>query len=289
MIDPGRALAGRRESDLLELPSVRRMADLLAVRCREPSWVRTLVSGLDRFRTMTGTDDLERLLEAARLDVAEADRALLRFASALDGQPDTAVAALAMGPRVWFRLNDVPAAWRPLPAVRSAPPVSTVGTRADRLALLALIGSGLAMSELLRLRVGDVGSLDREASLIPDPEAEPLAVRHSPRRGGGRECITFLTYHARGALLEDLAIRREEGLPVGPDVSLIARADGRPATRSTLGRARRRSTALIEASSDVNVALCMATGDFFRAWGPPGARFESRIEREKAGEEADGG
>ncbi|HEY3208799.1 MAG TPA: hypothetical protein VGL18_03270, partial [Actinomycetota bacterium] len=76
MIDPGRALAGRRESDLFELPSVRRMADLLAVRCREPSWVRTLVSGLDRFRTMTGTDDLERLLEAARLDVAEADRAL---------------------------------------------------------------------------------------------------------------------------------------------------------------------------------------------------------------------
>jgi len=33
------------------------------------------------------------------------------------------------------------------------------------------------------------------------------------------------------------------------------------------------------------VALCMATGDFFRAWGPPGARVESRVKRE----EVDGG
>lgn len=282
MTDPGRALAGRREIELLEFQSVRRMADLLADWCREPSWVRTLVSGLDRFRTMTRIDDLERLLEAARTDVAVADRALLRFAKALHGQPDTAVAALAMGPKVWFRLNDVPVCWRPLPAVRSAPPVSAVRTRPDRLTLLALIGSGLAMSELLRLRVGDVGSLDREARLIPDPEAEPLAVLHTPRRGRGMERITFLTYHARLALLEDLAIRREGGLPVGPDAPLIAQADGRPATRSTLGRARRRSSALIEASNDVNVALCMATGDFFRAWGPPGARFESRLEREEA-------
>lgn len=285
MINPGSALAGRREIELLEFPSVRRMADLLAVRCREPSWVRTLVSGLDRFRTMTGTDELERLLEATRGDHAVADRTLLQFAAALHGQPDTAVAALAMGPKVWFRLNDVPVTWRPLPAVPSAPPVPAMRTRPDRLALLALIGSGLAMSELLRLRVGDVGSLDPEAGLISDPEAEPLAVQHTPRRGGGVERITFLTYHARLALLEDLVIRWEGGLPVGPDAPLIARADGRPATRSTLGRARRRSSALIEASNDVNVALCRATGDFFRAWGPPGARFESRIERE----EADGG
>ena len=30
-------------------------------------------------------------------------------------------------------------------------------------------------------------------------------------------------------------------------------------------------------SNDVNVATCRATGDFFRAWGMPGARFESRM------------
>jgi hypothetical protein len=287
--DPARALAGRREIELLEFPSVCRMADLLGVRCREPSWVRTLVAGLERFRTMTGNDDLERLLEHSRGDVAIADRTLHRFGAALHGHPDTAVAALAMGPKVWFRVNDVPVSWRPLPAVRSAPPVPAARTRPDRLALLALIGSGLAMSELLRLRLGDVGSLDRWARLIPDPEAEPLAVQHTPRRGSGVERITFLTYPARLAFLEELAIRRGAGLPAGPDASFIVRDDGRPATRNTVGRARRRTHALIEASNDVNVALCMATGDFFRAWGPPGARFRSRVEPEEVREEGDGG
>ena len=30
---------------------------------------------------------------------------------------------------------------------------------------------------------------------------------------------------------------------------------------------------LIQAGSDTNVALCRATGDFFREWGLPGSRF----------------
>ena len=50
MTDPATALAGRRERSLLELPSVARMAAILAERCREPSWVRTLVASLDRSR-----------------------------------------------------------------------------------------------------------------------------------------------------------------------------------------------------------------------------------------------
>ena len=258
------------------------MADLLATRCREPSWIRTLVSGLDRFRALTGTDDLEGLMGAARGDVGIADRALHEFARALRGHPDTAVAALAMGPKVWFRLNGVLVPWRPLPAVPSALPVPAAKSRVDRLALLAMIGSGLAMSELLRIRVGDVGSLDGEARLIPDPEAEPLAVQHTPRRGSGGTRITFFTYHARQVLLEDLTIRREAGLDIGPDAPLVARRDGRPATRSTVRQAARRSSALIDASKDVNVALCRATGEFFREWGPPGARFESRIDRKEA-------
>ena len=54
-------LAGRREEALLELPSVARMVDVLERRCREPSWIRTLVPALDRFATLTGVDDLEAL------------------------------------------------------------------------------------------------------------------------------------------------------------------------------------------------------------------------------------
>jgi hypothetical protein len=118
--DPATALAGRRERSLLELPSVARMATILAERCREPSWVRTLVASLDRFGSLSGHDDLEALLAAARDDPAVGDRALADFARALDGQPDAAVAGLGMGPKVWFRLNGVAVAWRPLPSASAA-------------------------------------------------------------------------------------------------------------------------------------------------------------------------
>src|SRR6266540_5449876 len=78
------ALAGRREATLLSLPSVRRMAETLAARCREPSWIRTSTASLERFRSLTGNADLEALLERARLDPSEGDRALHAFGHALD-------------------------------------------------------------------------------------------------------------------------------------------------------------------------------------------------------------
>ncbi len=39
-------LRGRREGELLTLPSVLHMADILSQRCREPSWIRTSVASL---------------------------------------------------------------------------------------------------------------------------------------------------------------------------------------------------------------------------------------------------
>ena len=276
MNDPAVALAGRRERSLLELPSVARMAAVLAERCREPSWVRTLVASLERFRGFTGHDDLEALLAAARADPPVADRALLELARALDGQPDAAVAGLAMGPKVWFRLNGVPVAWRPLPAATAARrlPEAGLADQAERLLVLAPIGSGLHLAELLRLRVGDLGSLDADGGLLPDPEAEPLAVRYQQRRGRSAERITFLTFAARTALLEHLARRRRDGLDTGPQAPLIAGPDGGPAGRAEIDRARRRSNAIIRAGSNLNVDLCRKTGEFFREWGEPGSRFQ---------------
>jgi hypothetical protein len=273
--DPAVALAGRRERALLELPSVARMAAVLAERCREPSWVRTLVASLDRFRSLGGHDDLEALLATARTDPAVADRALVSFARALDGQPDAAVAGLAMGAKVWFRLNGVPAAWRPLPAVAAARrlPEEGLPDPAERLLVLAPIGSGLHLAELLRLRVGDLGSLDADGWLVPEPEAEPLAVRYTQRRGRSAERITFLSFPARTAVLEHLERRRLAGVDTGPAAPLVAGPDGRPAGRATVTRARRRSNAIIRAGSNVNVELCRKTGEFFREWGLPGSRF----------------
>jgi hypothetical protein len=276
--DPATALAGRRERSLLELPSVARMATILAERCREPSWVRTLVASLDRFGSLSGHDDLEALLAEARDDPAVGDRALADFARALDGQPDAAVAGLGMGPKVWFRLNGVAVAWRPLPSASAARRIPEAGLadQAQRVLVLAPIGSGLHLAELLRVRLGDLGSVGANGQVIPDLEADPLAVRYTQRRGRTAERITFLTFVARTAVLEHLAGRRARGLDTGPEAPLIAGPDGRPIGPSELARARRRSNAIIRAGSNLNVDLCRKTGEFFREWGEPGSRFTPR-------------
>jgi hypothetical protein len=275
VIDPARVLAGRRELALLEVPSVRRMAEVLAARCREPSWVRTLVAGVDRFRLLTGTPDLTELLEAARAEPAVADRSLAALAAALDGKADAAVAGLAMGPKVWFRLGGVPVAWRPLPAATAAPrlPEAGVPNPVERIILLAPIGSGLHLAELLRLRVGDLGSLDEDGCLLPDRQAEPLAVRYQQRRGRIQERITFLSLAAREAVLSHLDRRTRAGLDTGPSAPLVAGPDGGPASRATVAAARRRANAVIHTASNLNVELCRKTGEFFRTWGLPGSRY----------------
>jgi ribosomal protein L12E/L44/L45/RPP1/RPP2 len=311
-VDAAGALAGRREGGLLGLPSVGRMAGVLVVRCREGSWVRTLVAALERFRVLTGVD-LEALLARARADAAAAGAggaagaaagpggaaagaggaggvaagpgaagagvaaaALDAFARALDGHPDAAVAGLAMGPKVWFRLNGVPVAWRPLPASATARrlPEQAIPDPGERVLLLAPVGSGLHVSELVRLRVGDLGSLDEDGGLIPDVEAEPLAVRYQQRlRGTSIDRITFLSFPARQAVLDHLDQRHRDGLEIGPEAPLVSGPDGRPASRATVARARRRANAIIRTGSRLNVELCRTTGEFFREWGLPGSKF----------------
>jgi NADPH:quinone reductase-like Zn-dependent oxidoreductase len=68
------------------------MANILSERCREPSWIRTSVASLDRFRTMTGQNDLEALLQKAMAEPAVAEQALVAFASALAGSTVSNVA-----------------------------------------------------------------------------------------------------------------------------------------------------------------------------------------------------
>ncbi len=272
-----RILAGRREGGLLAFPSVRRMTDLLAQRCREQSWVRTSVATLERFRNMTGYVDLETLRSQALVDPAVAEQALALFASKLSSYTDSQVSALAMGAKIWFRLNGVAVRWRPLGGISSFPTLAASDQQGiERVILLALIGSGLQLAELLRLRVGDIGSLDTDGRLIPDIEADPLAVAFTPRRGKQIERITFLTYQARHALLEALeqgALHRDAARPLDLAAPLLAQSDGSKVNAKNVARARQRSGALIRAGNEVNVTLCRTTGDFFREWGLPGSRF----------------
>lgn len=256
-------LKGRRESELLAFPSVCRMADILLQRCRDQSWTRTSVASLERFRTMTEYHDLEALLEQACADPAVAEQALLSFASALTPYTDSQVSALAMGAKLWFRLNGVAVSWQPLPGIVSPIALpSATHSGPERIILLALIGSGLSLAELLRLRIGDVGSLDSEGRLRADIEADPLAVQFTPRRGKQVERVTFLTYHTRQALHASFAERRAAGYPVDLAAPLIAQSDGSPASATSVLRARKRSRSLIRAGGDANIALCRTTAIF---------------------------
>src|SRR5659263_144397 len=94
----------------------------------------------------------------------------------------------------------------------------------------------LTVDELLGVRVGDAGSLDAAGRLVPDLDAEPLALEYSPTEGGQRR-LTFLPFEARAAVQERLA----GGYP-GPSEPLLLPGDAAAAVSSA---AAVRSAALI--------------------------------------------
>jgi len=265
------ALTGRREAALLEDPSVRSMTRLLVQVCREPApWVRAAVGSLDRFAREVAGGDLPALLGDGADDPAVAPASLAQLAARHDGLAGSQLASLAFGPKLWWTASGVEIAWRPVSSRASdTPPIPGRHADADtRLLLLAVIGSGATEAELLGVRVRDAGSLTGSGELRSDPLAEPLAVSYQPAEGGSRR-VSFLSYELRTALLQRLASR---GSP-GPDEPLLLPAEA--SARASAGAATV-SSSLIAAGNEVNVSLCRATGDFFRAWGMPGARFDQR-------------
>lgn len=266
------ALRGRRELALLDEPSVLAAAALLVRTCRAPDhWVRAAVGTLDRFRREVAGGDLAGLLEAGRADPAVADRSLQTLALRHDGLSGGQLASLAFGPTLWWTAGGVERAWRPVSSAPGSLPLPGRSTDPDvRLLLLAVIGTGATEAELLAVRVRDAGRLAADGSVVPDLLAEPLAVRYRDAATGD-PYVTFLSYEARSALLDRLAARP----PVGPDDPLLLDA---AAAGEASAAARGTATALIGAGNDVNVTMCRATGDFFRAWGMPGARFNLRTE-----------
>ncbi|MCW2723667.1 MAG: hypothetical protein JWN35_588 [Frankiales bacterium] len=265
-----RALVGRREQGLLDDPSVLAMALVLVRCCRGPEpWVRAAVATTDRFRREVAADDLPGLLAAGRADPAAAETSLRVLHVRHHGLAGGQLASLAFGPTLWWTAAGIRVPWRmPTAAPGSAP---LPGRRTDpdvRLLLLAVIGTGATQEELLGVRVCEAGRLAPDGRLVPDLDAEPLAVVYRDR-DDGKEHVTFLSYEARRALADQLSLRGE----LVPDEPLLL-----PPARAAVASARGSATsaALIGAGNDVNVAMCRATGDFFRTWGMPGARFVTR-------------
>ena len=159
------------------------------------------VASLERFRAMTGHTDLELLWKKRR----PIQLWLSRLSFLL--RPRSLAILMVRSPRWRWGQRLVSFKWRGCTlatTTRHRFRTDIVYSRSARNRtrdLLALIGSGLQVAELLRLRVGDVGSLDGEGRLVPDIAADPLAVQYTPRRGKQGERITFLTYSTRQALL----------------------------------------------------------------------------------------
>lgn len=269
------ALAGRKELALLDEPSVAAVAAMLAARCRNPApWIRSAIGTLGRFAAEVAHRDLTALLKRGRADVAVAERSLARLQVRHDGCTAGQLAALSFGPKLWWRLAGVDVPWRePVTSRRMPPPIPGIAAQGDRdardvrLLLLALLGTGLTVEELLGVRIRDAGSLDAAGRLVPDPDAEPMALEYSPAEGGDRR-LTFVPFEARAAVRERLGNRR----PGSDEPLLLPAAAAAAASMAVAGR----SAALIGAGNDVNVTLCQTTGDFFRTWGMPGARFDAR-------------
>ena len=274
------ALAGRREAALLALPSVAHAAQVLAVRAA-PSWVRLAVTSLDRFRVSCVGDAarLEELMVAARADTGVAISALASFAAGRNRDAASQVEALAFGAKVWFALGGVPVPWRPLrpqDTVASGPH-GELGGGDLRLLLQAMIGSGLSAPELTRIRLGDVGSLTAQGEVRPDVLSAPLAIRCPDPQAVGGWRLTFLPFHASAELTAALARRAAAGERLDASALLISDAPVDQGGMSPVDAARGYHERLIEAGNEVNVSTCRATGDFFRQWGMPGARFEARV------------
>ena len=248
------ALRDRREAGLLSLPSVARMAEVLAEQCRETSWVRLAVSTLDRFRAacVGEPQQLEVLLALARDEPETAMSSLARFAACVSRYTASQVEALAFGTKVWLALEGVAGPWRPLRNdLQSAGPFGTRVGGDLKLVLQAMIGSGLALQELVAVRLADVGVLTANGDVAPDVLASPLAIRYTPLEAPETRRLTFLPFHAQPEFAASLARRaaagrqrkRRPGGPVDPPTSASpprkAHRGGQRRQRGHLPRHRR--------------------------------------------------
>jgi len=263
-----RVLKNRRELALLELPSVMRVAEILAERVRRPDvWIRNSVTTIDRFGREVCDGDLEGTLAVCLQDSMSAELLLEKYRALHVDLSNVQMAALMFGPKLWFALNGVEFVWdegyAERPRIHIANSAKGDFDPAVRLFMLSLIGTGLNFDELATIRIKDAGSLDSSGNLVPDLRSNPLALEFETEEG---RRITFLGEEARASLVDSLA---------GRDITsneepLIAPADTFEELRAA-AEARGKST--IASNSRVDRVLCSTVGRFFLEWGIPGRNF----------------
>jgi hypothetical protein len=262
-----RCLKNRRELSLLEIPSVMRVAAILAERTRKPDfWIRSAVTTLDRFSREVCDGDLESALKAGQADPLTAELLNQKYLQMHQDLTSVQLASLILGPKLWWTFNGVQVPWvKQLTTVPRSHIANSTKRDFDpttRLLMLSLVGTGLTFEDVEVIKVKDSGSLDIDGNLVENPYSDPLVLQVQTEEGPR---ITFLGEEAREALSIQLAERN----PKSDDLLFANEED----FKRFMGHAEARGKAIIETVNDVNVTLCKTVGDFFLEWGIPGRNF----------------
>jgi hypothetical protein len=262
-----RCLKNRRELSLLEIPSVMRVAAILAERTRKPDfWIRSAVTTLDRFSREVCDGDLESALKAGQADPLTAELLNQKYLQMHQDLTSVQLASLILGPKLWWTFNGVQVPWveqfTTVPRSHIANSTKRDFDPTTRLLMLSLVGTGLTFEDVEVIKVKDSGSLDIDGNLVENPYSDPLVLQVQTEEGPR---ITFLGEEAREALSIQLAERN----PKSDDLLFANEED----FKRFMGHAEARGKAIIETVNDVNVTLCKTVGDFFLEWGIPGRNF----------------
>jgi hypothetical protein len=262
-----RCLKNRRELSLLEIPSVMRVAAILAERTRKPDfWIRSAVTTLDRFSREVCDGDLEAALKAGQADPLTAELLNQKYLEMHRDLTSVQLASLILGPKLWWTFNGVQVPWvkqfTTVPRSHIANSTKRDFDPTTRLLMLSLVGTGLTFEDVEVIKVKDSGSLDIDGNLVENPYSDPLVLQVQTEEGPR---ITFLGEEAREALSIQLAERN----PNSDDLLFANEED----FKRFMGHAEARGKAIIETVNDVNVTLCKTVGDFFLEWGIPGRNF----------------
>ena len=262
-----RSLKNRRELSLLEIPSVMRVACILAERTRKPDiWIRSAITTLDRFSREVCDGDLEAALKAGQADPLTAELLNQKYLQMHQDLTSVQLAALILGPKLWWAFHGVDVPW--VKQFTSVPrPHIANSKKGDfdpvvRLLMLSLVGTGLDFEELEKIKVKDAGSLDIDGNIVENPYSDPLVLQFETKEGPR---ITFLGEEAREALHQQLAIRN----PKSEDPLFADAAD----FKRFMEHAATRAESIIETVNGVNSELCKTVGDFFLEWGIPGRNY----------------
>lgn len=262
-----RTLKNRRELSLLEVPSVMRVASILAERTRKPDfWIRSAVTTLDRFSREVCDGDLEAALKAGQADPLTAELLNQKYLQMHQDLTSVQLASLILGPKLWWTFHGVEVPWveqfTTVPRSHIANSTKRDFDPTVRLLMLSLVGTGLTFEELENMKVKDSGSLDKDGNLLENPLSDPLVLQVDTEVGPR---ITFLGEEAREALSHQLAVRNPQS-----EDPLFADADD---FKRFMEHAEARGKSIIDTVNDVNVTLCKTVGDFFLEWGIPGRNF----------------